>query len=103
MGIHEDMRDEIAKVAYNLWEKSGRIQGREVENWVEAERIVMVRFRELNKPKEESKKTAPYEKMPVELKKASTKEMKKEVTEKKVVAKKTATKAKSTKETRKTK
>ncbi len=97
-----NIQDKIAKVAYELWEKSGRILGREVENWLEAERIVMARHRELNKSKEESKKADTYEKMPVELKKTAPREMKKEATEKKAVGKKTTKKAKSTKETRKT-
>ncbi len=38
-----NLQEEIRKVAYELYEKSGRIGGREVENWVEAERIVMAR------------------------------------------------------------
>ena len=39
MGIHE----EISKVAYELYEKSGRADGRDQENWLEAERIVLAR------------------------------------------------------------
>lgn len=35
-----DSKGEIAKVAFDLYEKSGRIDGRDMENWVEAERIV---------------------------------------------------------------
>ena len=35
--------DEIAKVAQELFEKSGRIHGRDLENWLEAERIVKAR------------------------------------------------------------
>jgi len=35
------LHDEIAKVAYELYEISGRIDGRDMENWLEAERIVM--------------------------------------------------------------
>jgi hypothetical protein len=38
-----NLRDEIAKVAYELYEKSGRIEGKDRENWVEAERIVKAR------------------------------------------------------------
>jgi hypothetical protein len=38
-----DLYDEIAKVAYELWEQSGRIDGRDIENWLEAERIVLGR------------------------------------------------------------
>lgn len=42
MGLHE----EIEKVAYELYEKSGRADGRDVENWLEAERIVKARTAE---------------------------------------------------------
>ncbi len=38
-----DLREEIAKLAHELYEKSGRIAGRETENWLEAERIVLAR------------------------------------------------------------
>jgi len=35
--------EEIKKIAYELWEQSGRIDGRDIENWLEAEKIVLVR------------------------------------------------------------
>jgi hypothetical protein len=35
-----NLNDEIAKVAYELYEKSGRLGGRELGNWLEAEKIV---------------------------------------------------------------
>jgi hypothetical protein len=38
-----DLYDEIARVAYELWEQSGRIDGRDLEHWIEAERIVLAR------------------------------------------------------------
>lgn len=38
-----DLHEEIRKVAYELYEKSGRIGGREFENWLAAEKIVMAR------------------------------------------------------------
>ena len=98
-----NIQNEIEKAAYNLWENSGRIQGREVENWVEAERIVMASYRELNNPKEASKKTASYEKMPVELRKTVPGEMKKEAPKKRAAAKKTEQKSESKKEAGKTK
>lgn len=37
------IREEIEKLAYELYEKSGRIHGRDLENWVEAECIVKAR------------------------------------------------------------
>ncbi len=38
MGIHS--HDEIAKVAYELYVNGGFMQGRDLEYWLEAERIV---------------------------------------------------------------
>src|SRR4030067_2787103 len=102
-GVCMNIQNEIEKAAYNLWENSGRIQGREVENWVEAERIVMASYRELNNPKEASKKTASYEKMPVELRKTVPGEMKKAAPRKRAAAKKTEQKSESKKEAGKTK
>lgn len=36
-----NLNDEIKKVAYELFVKSGCIAGRDMDNWLEAERIVM--------------------------------------------------------------
>ncbi len=38
-----NLHDEIAKAAYELYEKSGKI-GRDLENWLEAEKIIMARY-----------------------------------------------------------
>ena len=38
-------QEEIAKVAYELFERRGRTTGRELEDWLEAERIVRSRRR----------------------------------------------------------
>lgn len=38
MGIHS--QDEIARVAYELYVKGGFVQDRDLEYWLEAERIV---------------------------------------------------------------
>jgi hypothetical protein len=46
--------DEIAKLARELYEKSGRVEGRDLDNWLEAERIVMERYKEQERLKEES-------------------------------------------------
>ena len=81
MDIQKNIGQEIEKVAYELWEKCGCLPGREIENWIEAERIV---------------KSAPFEKMPVELKKAVPRTMKKETTEKKAPVRKTTKKTEST-------
>ena len=97
MDIQKNIGQEIEKVAYELWEKGGCLPGREIENWLEAERILTVRYAEESTPKGKSKKTASFERMPVELKKTTPKEMKKETSEKKAPARKTAKKAESVK------
>jgi hypothetical protein len=38
-----NLQEEIAKVAYELYLKSGCVPGRDSENWQEAERIVLTR------------------------------------------------------------
>jgi hypothetical protein len=45
--LHEaSLHEEIVRVAGDLFEKSGRVGGRDLENWLEAERIVMLRHRQ---------------------------------------------------------
>ncbi len=44
-----DLYDEIARVAYELYEKSGYMEGRDLDNWLEAEKIVMARLAEEKK------------------------------------------------------
>jgi hypothetical protein len=52
--IEGNVREEIVKVARDLFEKSGRVQGRDLDNWLEAERIVMTRYRQQGKLKTET-------------------------------------------------
>jgi hypothetical protein len=42
LSVKEDanLYEEIFAVAHHLYERSGRIEGRDHENWIEAERIV---------------------------------------------------------------
>jgi hypothetical protein len=47
-----DQRDEIAAVAYQIYVNSGRIEGRDEQNWLEAERIVLSRKRDRTPPAE---------------------------------------------------
>ena len=49
--------DEIAKLARELYEKSGSIEGRDLDNWLEAERIVMERYKEQEKLEGQSSST----------------------------------------------
>jgi len=39
--MKKSIHDEIAKVAYELYEKEGDIRGNDLKNWYEAENIVM--------------------------------------------------------------
>jgi len=52
MSSKRDLKEEIASVAYEIYERTG-VSGREVENWIEAERIVL----EGQTAQESSKKT----------------------------------------------
>lgn len=49
-----NLHDEIARVAYEIYEKSGYIEGRALDNWLEAERIVIARHasQEIEEPEE---------------------------------------------------
>ena len=35
------VRDRVAKIAYELYEKRGRSEGCDVEDWLEAERLIL--------------------------------------------------------------
>ncbi len=50
-----ELHDEIAKMAQELYEKSGRIEGRDLYNWLEAEKIVKARYRVKEKSVSEKK------------------------------------------------
>jgi len=41
--VKMNLHKEIAKIAYILYEKSGYINGKDFENWLDAERIVLTR------------------------------------------------------------
>lgn len=51
------LRDEIAKVAYELFEKRGRMHGHEMEDWLRAERIVTARHPKTEKGEGKAVKT----------------------------------------------
>jgi hypothetical protein len=44
-----NLHTEITKVAVELYEKSGRVEGRDLDNWLEAEKIVISRYKEQEK------------------------------------------------------
>jgi hypothetical protein len=44
-----DLNEEIAKVAYDLYEKRGKSSGSDLDDWLKAEKIVMDRYAKLKK------------------------------------------------------
>jgi len=48
-----DLYNEVAKIAHELYEKSGRVESRDLDNWFEAERIVSKRYATKEKNKGE--------------------------------------------------
>jgi len=52
-----NLYDEIARVAYELWEKNGCIHGRDIEHWCEAERIVISRIQSVEEEKPKKAKS----------------------------------------------
>lgn len=58
--MEKNVHDEIAKVAYDLHEKRGGVHGHELQDWLNAERIVLARREkgtEKEKPIKSSKST----------------------------------------------
>ncbi len=37
-----ERRNQIKELAYKIYETSGRSEGRELDNWLEAERLIMI-------------------------------------------------------------
>jgi hypothetical protein len=62
--VHEaSLHEEIVRVASDLFERSGRVGGRDLDNWLEAERIVVahrvqLQNRKAQTPAEEMASTA---------------------------------------------
>jgi hypothetical protein len=52
-----DIFDEIARIAYELWEKNGCIHGCDLEHWCEAERIVISRIEPVSEEKPKQART----------------------------------------------
>lgn len=102
-----NLHDEIAKVAHEIFEKNGRIPGRDFENWLEAEKIVMARHKgETQSVAEKTAKAAPSKKAPEKAPAKKTAEKKTTVAEKKTAPAKAAAKktaAKTTAKAKKTK
>ena len=56
-----NLQEEIAKVAHELYEKSGCINGRDVQNWLEAEKIVFSRHAGQDLEEPEGEESFPEE------------------------------------------
>lgn len=46
IALSDSMRERIAKKAYELWQKRGYRDGRDLEDWLDAEIIVMEKIHE---------------------------------------------------------
>lgn len=44
MNMDKNMRDEIASIAYSLYEKRGHVSGNDFADWIEAEKIVAKKY-----------------------------------------------------------
>lgn len=44
MAQDDRLYDEVSRIAFELHEKRGRVHGCDVEDWLEAERIVLARY-----------------------------------------------------------
>lgn len=42
--MRDDLNSEIAKIAYELHEKRGEKHGHDLQDWLEAEKIVLTRY-----------------------------------------------------------
>ncbi|KAF0179949.1 MAG: hypothetical protein FD164_1929 [Nitrospirae bacterium] len=85
--MSRNRQDEIAIIAYELFEKRGYIGGRDLEDWCEAERIVAAKYitiealtvgilkpaEEDTEPKASSPESSSAEKKPAAAKKTSSK------------------------------
>ena len=49
-----DYYDEIAKVAYNIFEREGKAHGKHFDHWIEAEIIVNMKYKNADKTGQDS-------------------------------------------------
>lgn len=65
--MNSNLYEEIEKLAYEIFEREGRVHGRDLDHWLEAERIVISRYEaqwltekeKEDKPEAEKKITKP--------------------------------------------
>lgn len=68
----EKLEDEIRQLAYELYVKSGYVTGRDFENWFEAERIVIEKYKIMESEVEDKPQSERKPKKAATTKKAST-------------------------------
>ena len=66
-----DLDDEIRKMAFELYEKSGKVAGRDLDNWLEAEKIIRARHGGETNP--ETELSSPSKKKKVSTSKKASK------------------------------
>ncbi len=57
--MQKNVHDEVAQVAYELFEKRGRVHGHELQDWLDAERIVSARSVKGTEKEKSGKSTKP--------------------------------------------
>ncbi|HTN43466.1 MAG TPA: DUF2934 domain-containing protein [Nitrospiria bacterium] len=56
VALNPELRERIAQKAYDLYEKRGSVHGLDVQDWLEAERLIMAQtMAETKAPKSQSK------------------------------------------------
>ena len=56
MKSKDELEEEIRRLAYELYEKGGRVPGKELENWLEAEKIILSKYASEKSEQEKAKK-----------------------------------------------
>ncbi len=57
--MQKNVHDEIAQVAYELFEKRGWVHGHELQDWLDAERIVAARSAKVTETVKSTKSAKP--------------------------------------------
>jgi hypothetical protein len=88
-----DYYDEIARVAYDIFEREGMVHGRHIDHWVEAEIIVTKKYKDMDNAEQDNTEVSKPKK------KAATKTLTKKAEAKPKTTIKTAAKTKVKKTT----
>ncbi|HUO76939.1 MAG TPA: DUF2934 domain-containing protein [Thermodesulfovibrionales bacterium] len=92
----DKLYDEIARVAYELYEKRGKGEGFNLSDWLEAERIVMARHEKKEKGEQGGVKPVKRKTTTRKPKEEKATAARKETPQKKTAGKRTATTKKTT-------